>query len=179
MDTEIARLKRNWGWLVALGILLIILGLLALGSLVFTTLLSLVFFGWILVIAGIAQLIQLFWARDSGSFLAHLVSGLLALVVGLLIVFNPGVGAVVVTFLLSIFFIVSGLVRFLTALASRRTNWGWSALYGVVVFLLGILIFVDLPVSGLVLIGLFIGIELLLNGLSWLALGLAARNYRE
>ncbi|MGI5826697.1 MAG: HdeD family acid-resistance protein [Patescibacteria group bacterium] len=106
--------------------------MLALGSLVFTTLLSLVFLGWILTIAGIAQLIQLFWSRDSGSFLAHFVSGLLALVVGILIVFNPGAGAVVVTFLLSIFFIVSGLVHFFTALSLRRRNWGWSALYGIV-----------------------------------------------
>jgi uncharacterized membrane protein HdeD (DUF308 family) len=63
--------------------------------------------------------------------------------------------------------------------ARLKQNWGWSALYGIVVFILGILIFVDLPVSGLVLIGLFIGIELLLNGLSWLTLGLAARNYQE
>ncbi len=169
-------LKRNWGWLLALGVILIILGLLALSSLVTTALITLSVLGWILFVAGLAQIIQIFWSKNGGNPSPHLVSGILGIVVGLLIVFNPEATFLVLSFILAIFFIVSGLYRLFSAVISRFPNWGWGFVYGFLAFLLGILILSLGPIFGSVVIGLFIGLDLIFNGISWIAVALAVKN---
>ncbi len=166
-------LQDNWGWLLALGIILMIFGLIALGSVFITTMASILLFGWLLLFGGIVQFIQSF--RVKGGFLLHLLSGILAIIVGLLLITNPTAGAVTITFILAVYFLVSGLFRLITSISVRYPNWGWSFFYGLIIFLLGIFILQRLPVSGLVIIGLFVGIELFLNGLSWVALALAVK----
>lgn len=171
----ITALKKNWGWILALGIVLIGLGILAVGSSVLMTLISVVFFGCLLIISGVAQLSYLFFIKEGHKSTYLLVTGLLSAVVGLLLLFHPAGGAEIITFLLAIFFIVSGLLRLFTSLLSQEKHMIWSMIYGIVVFLLGLLVLADMPVSGLVFIGLLIGIEFLLNGIGWVAVAIAAK----
>jgi uncharacterized membrane protein HdeD (DUF308 family) len=172
---DLTALKKNWGWLLALGFLLIALGVFALGSTIFVTLLSIIFFGCLLIISGIAQLSYLFFVKEGHHSTYLLVTGLLSAVVGLLLLFHPTGAAEVITFLLAIFFIVSGLLRLFNSLLTHQKHMFWSMLYGIVVFVLGILVLADMPMAGLVFLGLLIGIELILNGIGWIALAIAAK----
>ena len=77
--------------------------------------------------------------------------------------------------MLAVFFVAAGVLRVGHALSRRFSGWGWTLLSGAVTLLLGVLIWRDFPESALWVIGTFVGIDLVFNGLSWVMLGLAAR----
>ncbi|MGD0970260.1 MAG: HdeD family acid-resistance protein [Desulfobaccales bacterium] len=174
--SDIKGLKKNWGWLLALGIVSIILGILALFSSVFFTVASMLFFGWILVIIGILEMVHSFWNRHWGGFFLHLFYGILAFVAGLIIIGNPQASALLLTLMLAMFFMVTGLFRIITALAMRFPSWEWRLFDGIITLLLGILLWAQWPFSGLWAIGMFIGIALIFSGWSSVMLALAARD---
>jgi uncharacterized membrane protein HdeD (DUF308 family) len=171
-----AELKRHWGWFLALGIALLALGAIALGAAVATTIASVLLFGWLLIIGGVLQGAHASWhERSWGGFFINLLTGVLYVVVGLLILANPAETAVALTLVIALFLTFSGLLRIVVALLIRFPHWGWLALHGVVNLLLGIAIWRQWPWSGLWVIGLFIGIDLIFNGWSLVMLGLAAK----
>jgi uncharacterized membrane protein HdeD (DUF308 family) len=175
-----AELKKYWGWFVGLGISLIILGAIAIGSSVLTTFISIVLLGWLLIIAGIFETIQSFWQlRNWSGFLWGLLIGILHLVLGIIIVANPIASAQALTLLIAFFLIFGGVLRISTAISMRIQHWGWLLFNGIIVLLLGILVWVHWPYSGLWIIGLFVGIEILLNGWWLLVFGLAAKGEKE
>lgn len=170
-----AELRRNWGWLLLLGISLLILGVLAVLDSVLATIVSMLFFGWILVIAGVLEGVQAFRHRSSGHVFLHVLNAALSLVVGALLLWSPLAGAVVMTLLFAVYFCVAGIFRIVSVLRVRGPAWGWRLLNGIVTLVLGILIWVQWPVSGLWLIGLFIGIDLILVGWSQIMTAFAVR----
>lgn len=167
--------QKNWGWFLALGILLIIAGTLAIVYDVAATMLSVLFFGWILIAAGAIEAVQSFWQPKWGGFFLHLGLGILGVVVGFHLVSSPAAGAVVLTLIMGIYFMVIGIFRAVTAITMRFPNWGWVLFSGMVSFILGLLIRQQWPYSSLFIIGLFIGIDLLFSGWSYVMLALAAR----
>jgi uncharacterized membrane protein HdeD (DUF308 family) len=166
--------QRNSGWFLALGILLIIGGTLAIIYDVAATLLSVLFFGWLLIIVGAIEGVQSFWQPRWGGFFLHLILGILAVVVGFHLVSSPVQGALVLTLIMAIYFMVIGIFRIITALTMRFPSWGWVLLSGVITFILGILIKSQWPATGLWVIGLFIGIDLIFSGWAYVMLSLAA-----
>lgn len=168
--------KRNWGWFLALGIALIFLGTVALGSSVFMTIVSVAFLGLLLVIAGTLQAVHAFWRREWNGFFIDLLGGLLSLVVGLMMAANPAAGAVTLTLLISVFLMVTGVFRIVGCLAVRVHHWPWLMLSGIVNLILGIMIWRQWPLSGLWVIGLFVGIDMLFNGWSLVMLALSVRS---
>lgn len=170
----LSNLKKNRGWYLALGILLVVVGLIAMGSSLATTLVSVVFFGWLMMFGGIAEVLHSFWRKDWGGFFVDLLGGVLYFVVGGMLVANPAASAVGITLVIAAFLIVSGLFRIFAALAGRPPHWGWLLLSGLMGLLLGMLIWAEWPVSGFWVIGLFIGIEMLFNGWSLIMLSIAA-----
>lgn len=154
---------------MALGIILIILGIIALGSLISTAVITISILGWIIFIFGIAQLVQIFGSKNSGEVFLHLLAGVFGVVIGLLIVFNPGATAFFFTTLLAIFFIVIGIYRFLYGISTSQSGKGWIIAFGIISFILGLILIAVGPTAGLALLGLFIGIELILYGISWVA----------
>lgn len=168
-------LRKRWGWIVGLGIVLVVLGTVALGSAVFVTLATMVFFGWLMVFGGLLQSAHAFVTRRWSGFFIDLLAGLLSLVVGFLIVTHPAATALTITLLIASFLIFSGLFRITIALTIRFHNWVWLLLHGVVNLALGIMIWQQWPLDGLVVIGLFIGIDMIFNGWSLIMLGLAAK----
>jgi len=168
-------LHRTWAWFLGLGIVLMILGVIAIGSAVAATLVSIVLFGWLLIIGGVLEAFYAFWQERWGAFFIDLTIGILYAVVGFMMVANPAATAVTLTLLVAMFLILAGLFRSIAALATRPPHWGWLLLHGLVSLVLGVLIWQQWPVSGLWIIGLFVGIELLLNGATLVMLGTAAR----
>ncbi len=175
-DIGAEELRRRWGWIVGLGIVLVIAGAAALGSSCLMTVFSMVLLGWLMVGSGILQTIHAFTCKKWSGFFIDLLTGILYLVVGFMIIANPGATAVAVTLLIAMFLIFGGIFRIVVPLVVRYPNWIWVLLHGVIILLLGIAIWQQWPLSGLWVIGLFVGIDMLLNGLSLVMLGLAAKN---
>jgi uncharacterized membrane protein HdeD (DUF308 family) len=167
--------QKNRGWFLALGILLIIGGSLAIIYDVAATLLSVLFFGWLLIAVGAIEAVQSFWQPRWGGFFLHLIVGILAVVVGFHLVSSPMSGALVLTLVMAIYFMVIGIMRVVTALAMRFPNWGWVILSGLITFILGIMIKSQWPATGLWVIGLFIGIDMIFSGWSYVMLSMAAK----
>jgi len=168
-------LRRHWVVCVVLGIASVILGTVALGASGIVTLASVLFFGWMLVFGGAVQAVHAFWFRRWGGFFRHLLGGVLGIVVGGLMVARPLAGAESITLLLAAFFVVGGVFRIIAALAVRFPSWGWTLMSGVVTLLLGIIIWKQWPISGLWVIGTFVGIDLIFDGWSLVMLGTTAR----
>jgi len=173
---EHPELRRNWACFVALGIALIAFGILAIAYPVVATLTTVEVFGFLLLFGAGVEVVSGIWTRRWGGFFLHLFTGLLYLFVGSVIVERPGLGAAGYTLLLAVFFVAAGLVRVVYAITHRFSGWGWTLLSGAITLLLGVMIWRELPASALWVVGTFVGIELLFNGISWFMLGMAARS---
>jgi uncharacterized membrane protein HdeD (DUF308 family) len=169
-------LRQRWGWVLGLGVLLVVLGVVALGCSVTMTLATMVLVGWLLIVGGILEAVHACSTRGWGGFFVDLLTGILYVVVGFMIVANPGATAVALTLLIAMFLVFGGIFRIAMAAVVRFQNWGWLLLHGVVNVLLGLAIWRQWPLSGLWVIGLFVGIDMLLNGWSLVMLGLTAKN---
>ena len=173
---ELESLRGEWYWFLLLGILLIVGGTLAIGYSVLATLTAVTFFGILLVVGGFAQIVSAFWTGKWSGFLLSLLAGILYLVVGGMMVAHPFVGAEALTLLVGAFFLVGGIFRVVAAMTLRLHHWGWILLNGVITALLGLIVLAEWPSSGLFVIGLFLGIDMLFNGWTWVMLGLGLRS---
>ena len=167
--------QRNWGWFLALGIVQIVLGTIALGESFLMTVFSVIMLGWLLIIGGVTSIFHAFVERQWGGFIIDLLTGLLYAVVGFMMISNPAETAVTLTLVISMFLLVSGAFRIVEGLVGSLPHRGWVLFNGVITLLLGIMIWRQWPLSGLWVIGLFVGIEMLLYGWSLVMLALAAK----
>lgn len=169
------QIHHSWGWFVALGGALILLGAVCLLSEVMATFATMLVFGWLLLIAAVFALIHAVRTRTWSGFFLHLLSAVLRGVTGYLLVRYPLAGALSLTLILASFFVIGGVFRAVGAGTLRFPRWGWTACSGVISVALGVMLFWQLPVSSLWFIGLAIGIDFLFDGTSLVALGLALR----
>jgi uncharacterized membrane protein HdeD (DUF308 family) len=116
-----------------------------------------------------------FWCRAWSGFFLALLSGILGVVVGLMLLGNPIEGGATLTILLASFLFVAGIFKSVAAIAHRFGGWGWLLMSGVVDIVLGVLIWRELPIAGLMVIGLLVGISTIFRGASWLMLGFALK----
>jgi uncharacterized membrane protein HdeD (DUF308 family) len=168
-------LRRNWGWFLILGIALILLGLVALSAAFVATIATVLVLGWILVIDGAFQAAMAFWSRRWSGFFLHVLAAVMTLIVGFLMLSKPVAAGLALTLLLAAYFLVSGFFRIVASLMMQFPSWGWVLLSGVVNVVLGALIWSEWPESGLWVIGLFVGIDLLFHGWSYVVFALAVR----
>jgi uncharacterized membrane protein HdeD (DUF308 family) len=168
-------LHRKWGWLLALGIILIALGVVALTVTPVATVAAVMVLGWLMVLSGIIEAIHGVQARGWGGVFLHLIGGALGVFIGLLIVTHPVAGALAWTLLFASFLTVLGLFRLITAIRLKFPHWGWAAFDGAITLLLGILVWAEWPWSGFWFLGLTMGISLMLRGWSYVMLALAVR----
>jgi uncharacterized membrane protein HdeD (DUF308 family) len=172
----LAELRKNWGWFLTLGIAMVILGMIALGATVATSIVSALLFGWLLIVGGILESLHSFWReRGWSGFFIDLLTGILYIVVGFMIVANPGVALATATLLIAFFLMFGGLFRILVSLTHRFPHWGWLFLHGLINLLLGVAIWRRWPWDGFWVIGLFIGIDLVFNGWTLVMLGFSAK----
>ena len=170
-----AELAHNWGWFLAFGIALVALGVAAVARAVAATVVSMLFFGWLLLFAAGIEIAQTVMVGKWAGVFQHLMGAVLFGVVGLLMVWRPLVTAEILTLLMGAFFLVTGLFQIIAPAMISLPDWGWHVLNGVITLVLGILVLAQWPVSGLWVIGLFVGIELIFYGIAWIALALDLR----
>jgi uncharacterized membrane protein HdeD (DUF308 family) len=173
---ELEAIRGNWGWILALGIILIVVGTVAVAMPLLATLASAVAFGALLLIGGIAQLVGVFWTRDWSGFFLGLLMGVLYLVLGVLFLRHPGDALLAMTLLLACVLMVGGLFRIIGSLMYQFPYWGWTLAGGVISLLLGIYIYSQWPFDSFFILGLFLGIDLIFTGWTWVMLALAVRN---
>lgn len=168
-------LQRQWRRVQWLGVILVILGIIATSAAPFLTIASMVLIGGLLIAVGLLQGLHAVTFRRWGGFFVDLLASILYLALGFLIVANPGATAEALTLLIALYLICGGLFRIVIGLLIRFHNAVWLLLHGVINLILGILIWKQWPASGHVLIGLFLGIDLIFNGWSLIMLAWAAR----
>lgn len=174
---NLEHLKANWGWLVALGVVLIVVGMSAVSMAFVATLATMVVLGVLTLLGAGAEIASAVWARRWQGCVLHLLCGVLYAVFGFLIMTRPVPIAAALTLVMAALFLIGGLLRIVIALAVRFHNWGWSLLNGLVTFALGLMIWQEWPESSLWVIGTFVGIDLILSGWSWVVLGLSVRRF--
>ncbi|HVA45836.1 MAG TPA: DUF308 domain-containing protein [Pirellulales bacterium] len=172
---ELAAVGEHWWWFLLLGIAMIVLGTVALGSSFFVSVVTVVFFGFLLLTGGVIQIISAFWAGRWSGLLLHLLIGILYVITGYMIVDAPVESTVQLTLVVALFLLISGLFRIVASLMLKFHDWGWVLLNGIVTLLLGLLIYKHWPYDGLWVIGLFVGIDMIFNGWAWIMLSLGLR----
>ncbi len=173
---RIQALKEHAGWAVAIGIILIILGILALGSPLMTGVAVAIMVGSFLLVGGIVQFVYAFKAKSWGAGLLGIFGGVLSVVCGILMIAHPLLGLGFLTLLLAAFFVVGGISKIILSFQVRRAQgWGWILFSGIVGLVLGMMIWSQWPLSGAWAIGTLVGIDILFTGWSTMAIGLAAR----
>lgn len=175
-STVFGEVSRNWGWILALGIVFIILGLIGLSMLFALTMASVFFFGILILLGGVVQLVDAWKCKGWKGILWHLLMAILYIVCGVVVIVNPLGASMILTMMLAGVLIAVGLIRIGMAIQMRRHgSWVWPLLGGIVTILLGAIILGQWPISGLWVIGLFVAVELIVNGWSYIFVALAAR----
>ena len=172
---ELQAIRGKWIWLVVLGVSLIVLGTILLGSPVIATLATVTTLGVLILLGGGAEIVGAFWCREWSGFFLALLSGVLGVVLGLMLLGNPIQGGITLTILLASFLFVGGIFKVAAAIAHRFDGWGWLLLSGAIDLVLGVMIWRELPMSGLTIIGVLVGISLIFRGISWLMVGFALK----
>jgi len=168
--------KKNSGFLIFLGILTVIFGVIAIGSPLITGVAVAVFVGFLLLASGVARIVHALKSKQWGTGFWGTVIGLLGVVAGLLMIFRPLVGLVTMTMLLAIYFLVDGISEIIAAFKIKPDQgWGWVLFNGIIAVLLGLMIWRQWPVSGAWAIGLLVGIHILMTGWSMIILGSGAK----
>jgi uncharacterized membrane protein HdeD (DUF308 family) len=170
---DLEQIQSSRGWLVALGIGLILLGTICVIGDVTATLATVLAFGWLLVVGAVLSLVQAFRVHNWSGVFLYLLSALLRGVTGYFLIRYPFTGEISLTLVLASFFIVGGAFRAIGAGALRFPQWGWAAFSGILSVALGIMLLMQLPVSSFWFIGFAIGIEFIFDGASCVALGAA------
>lgn len=170
-----SELAHEWGWFLAFGIVLALLGIIAVVRSFAATVASMFFFGWLLLCAGGVEFIGAFLVGHWTGFFLHLLAAILLTVAGLVVLVRPVISAEVATLVMSMFFLIGGLYQVVASLVAGLPGSGWEVFGGVVASVMGIVLLLEWPISGLWAIGLFIGIDLIFSGCAWVALALAVR----
>ncbi|MBV8752359.1 MAG: HdeD family acid-resistance protein [Hyphomicrobiales bacterium] len=171
-------LHEHSGLFLAEGIILVLLGLIAIVVPPLASLAVTLVIGWLFVISGIAGLIMTFQARHAPGFWWALLSAVVAIVAGGLLLWQPLVGVLSLTFVLIAFFLVDGILSIFLAIEHRRElvgRWAWILVSGIVDLVIAAIIWAGLPGSAAWALGLLVGIDLVFGGTALIMVARAAR----
>jgi uncharacterized membrane protein HdeD (DUF308 family) len=167
---------KNAGWIVALGVVTVIAGFLAMGSPLASGVAVVVFIGVAMAIAGVARTVGAFSAGSFGQGTLAFIGGILTFGAGLVLVARPGIGLATLTLMLGAYLLVDGISSAVLAFHVRpESGWGWMLFSAVMGVILGFLLLREWPLSGVWAIGTLVGINLLFSGFSMISVGSAAR----
>jgi len=176
----LSALQASWGWFVALGVVMLILGFLAFGHIFVATIASVIFIGALMALAGVGQLVHAWRVKQTPGFIFWSISGLFYLIAGLFALFSPVQGASLITLLFGAMLIAVGALRIWLWFNNRgQRGWGWLGLSGVLTLLVGLLIAANWPGNSVWVLGLLLAIDLLFQGWSALLLGLVLRQRHD
>ncbi|WP_371668054.1 HdeD family acid-resistance protein [Streptomyces sp. NBC_00289] len=174
-EGETAKLRRDFGRLAALGVILVVAGLVGLVYTGVATLTSMLLFGWLLLIGGAVGLLHAVQARGSNFFWLGVIVAALNIAAGVVVISRPDAAAETLTMFAALLFLTAGLFRLVGSLVVRGPQFGWTLLLGAFDLLLGILVLADWPSSSQYVIGTFFSLALLFDGLGLIATGFGGR----
>src|SRR2546427_5539703 len=172
-------IHEHWVLFLIEGIILVGLGLLGIIIPPLATIAVTIFLGWLFLISGVVGLVTTFWARHAPGFWWSLLSAVLGIAAGLVLLAWPVSGAVSLTLLLIVFFIIEGVVSIMYALEHKRElsgRWGWMLTSGIIDLILAAIILVGLPGTAAWALGLLVGINMLFGGGAMIGMALHARS---
>jgi uncharacterized membrane protein HdeD (DUF308 family) len=171
-------LHTHWKLFLLQGGVMVILGVLAVAAPAMATLAVDVFFGWLLLSSGISGLVVMFWSNSVSAFFWTLGAALLSTAAGALLIWQPVEGAISLTILLTIFFIIEGLIQIGSSIGYRDVirNWGWMLASGIADLALAAIIIVGWSVSAGWVLGLLVGVNLITTGVAVISAAVAGRN---
>jgi uncharacterized membrane protein HdeD (DUF308 family) len=161
------------------GVILVVLGILAILIPVAASIAVTIFLGWLFLVSGVVGLVTTFWARHAPGFWWALVSAVLATAAGIVLLLWPVSGAVSLTLLLIVFFVIEGVASIMYAFEHKKElsgRWGWMLVSGIIDLVLAAMIWAGLPSTAAWAIGLLVGINMLFGGTSLIAMALHARS---
>jgi uncharacterized membrane protein HdeD (DUF308 family) len=170
--------RDHWVLFLIEGIVLVMLGVLAIVVPMVATIAVTILFGWLFLISGVVGLITTLRMRNAPGYWWSLLSAVLGTVAGILLLAWPVLGAVSLTLLLTVFFIIEGVASIMYALEHRKEltgRWEWMLVSGVVDLILAFIILTGLPGTAVWALGLLVGINLLFGGTSMITMALHAR----
>jgi uncharacterized membrane protein HdeD (DUF308 family) len=171
-------LRAHWKFFLIEGIVLLILGAIAVGVPPVATVAVELFIGWLILLSGVLGLVMTFQTRGSPGFGWSLLSALLGIVVGIVLLMWPLSGVLSLTVMLTAFLTLEGVASIMYALAHRRessSRWEMMLVSGIVDLILAGLILAGLPGTAAWAIGLIVGVNLLFGGVALVAMALQAR----
>jgi uncharacterized membrane protein HdeD (DUF308 family) len=171
--------REHWVLFLVEGIILVVLGILAIVVPPLATIGVTIFIGWLFLISGIAGLITTFGARHAPGFWWALLSAILGIAAGIVLLGWPVSGAISLTLLLIAFFTIEGVLSIMYALEHKREltgQWGWMLVSGIIDLILAVMIFAGLPGTAAWALGLLVGINMLFGGAALIAMALHARS---
>ncbi len=163
------------GWIIGLGVIYLIAGIVALSSIAFATAVTVLLVGIMMIVAGVAEVINAFQMRPWSRSLVWGLLGLLYIVAGVLVFENPLLTAKFLTLLLGCFLVASGLTKIFLAFGMKAGPWILVVLSGVITILIGAVILAAWPVSSLVVLGVFLAVDLISSGVGWISVGLGLK----
>jgi uncharacterized membrane protein HdeD (DUF308 family) len=179
-DRVFGELSKNWGWMFALGILMLVLGTIGLGMSVTLSIVSMLYFGILMLFGSGVQLVQAFRSEAWRGRFGHVLIAVLYLFAGATMLADPELASVTLTLFIAWALVVIGGLRVSIAIQMRGTQgWMWTLIGGIVTIVLGLMIINEWPASGLWVIGLFIAIEMIFAGWSHIMIALAAKNHHS
>lgn len=178
MEGELAEAGHHWGLLTGVGILLIVCGFAAMATPVIASGAAILLLGFLMAVGGIAAVIAGIRQRKSGGLAFYLITGILALLAGIIILKDPLVSLAVLTLLIAVWLFVAGIFRIVQAFM-QKDGRGWLLFGGFLSMILGTMLWSGFPTTALWFLGLAVGIEMVFMGFSWLAVGFAAKQALE
>jgi len=176
-DLDMKVVRERWGWFMALGILLIVLGMIAIGGPLASGIAVSLLIGWLLVISGVAHGIHAFQSTGWRGGLVQILCGLLYLGVGVMMIRNPISGLLALTVTVLVYFVVSGIFKIILAIrVEHLPQRGWVTVSGIMSLVLAIYIGSQFPTSAMWVIGMLFGIEMIFSGWSFVMIAQAARS---
>ncbi|MGC1180521.1 MAG: HdeD family acid-resistance protein [Methyloceanibacter sp.] len=172
-------LRVHWRLFLAQGVIMVILGILAIAWPGIATIAVDVYVGWLFLLSGIVGLVTMFLAKDVPAFLWTLLTAALSLIVGVLLLWHPAEGAVSLTLVLTAFFIVEGIFQIAASISYRAAfpeSWGWMLASGIADLILAALIIMGWPNTAGWALGLIVGVNLITSGVAVIMVALAGRS---
>ena len=171
-------LHEHWMMFLIEGIVLVVLGLIAIVVPPIATLAVEILFGWLFLVSGVVGLITTFWMRQAPGFWWALLSAALGVAAGLVLLARPLSGVLTLTLILIVFFAIEGVASIMYALEHKRElsgRWGWMLASGLVDLIVAGIIFAGLPGTAAWAIGILVGINMIFGGSALIAMAMHAR----
>jgi uncharacterized membrane protein HdeD (DUF308 family) len=176
MTTLETGLRRASGTSLVLSIILIIFGLLAIALPMISSIGVAIVIGWMVIFAGIAQLVHAFQSKGIGPIVWKVLVALIYVVAGFSLIARPAAGVAGLTLVLGIFLFAEGIADVVAYFATRKSGSSpWMLLDGIITLVLGFLIWNRWPSSSLWVIGTFVGISMVMTGTTRFMMALAVR----